>query len=112
MKQLLLRVDEELHARLTAQARARGTSVNALANQILALGIDPTDLSRRDRLQLKLMALGTVRRGRDGTPFEELLAAAAAHDRDEQVAQARTRIGAPDWIDELIAYGRGHDRLH
>lgn len=64
MKQLLLRVPEELHARLTDQARASGTSVNALANQILGLGIDPSSLSRRDRLKLKLMAVGTVGRNR------------------------------------------------
>lgn len=61
MKQLLLRVDDELHARLAAQARALGTSVNALANDILGLGIDPANLSRRNRLELKLMALGELR---------------------------------------------------
>jgi plasmid stability protein len=64
MKQLLLRVDDELHARLAAQARAAGKSVNALANEILGLGIDPSNLSRRDRLQLKLMVVGEVGRNR------------------------------------------------
>ncbi len=64
MKQLLLRVDDELHARLTAQAKARGSSVNALANQILSLGIDPADFSRKDRLKLRLMEIGSVGRER------------------------------------------------
>ena len=62
MKQILLRVPADLHARLTDQARTAGTSVNALANQILGLGIDPTSLSRRDRLKLKLVTIGTVGR--------------------------------------------------
>lgn len=111
MKQLLLRVDDELHARLAAQARALGKSVNALANEILGLGIDPTNLSRRDRLQLKLMALGTIRATQGGTPIEDRLATASASDREQWLAEARERIGPPDWIDDLIAYERGHDRL-
>jgi antitoxin FitA len=61
MKQLLIRVDDELHAQLTAQARVRGTSVNALANDILGLGVDPGHLSRTDQLRLKLMQLGEIR---------------------------------------------------
>lgn len=64
MKQLLLRVPEDLHARLAERARASGTSVNALATRILGLGIDPSSLSRRDRLRLKLIAIGTVGRNR------------------------------------------------
>jgi len=64
MKQLLLRVDDHLHARLGEQARASGKSVNALANEILSLGIDPARVSRRERLQLKLIAVGEVGRGR------------------------------------------------
>ena len=111
MKQLLLRVDDELHARLAAQARVLGKSVNALANEILGLGIDPSNLSRRDRLQLKLMTLGSIGRNSQGTPYEELLAAASEQDREKRLAQARERIGAPDWIDDLIERERGHDRL-
>ena len=72
MKQLLLRVDDELHARLAAQARARGTSVNALANEVLGLAIDPANLSRRDRLRLRLIAVGEVGRNRSPRPREEL----------------------------------------
>ena len=68
MKQLLLRVDDELHARLTQQARAAGKSVNALANEVLGLAIDPTNLSRRDRLQLRLVAVGEIGRNRPRPP--------------------------------------------
>lgn len=111
MKQLLLRVDDELHGRLTAQARALGTSVNALANDILGLGIDPTNLSRTDRLRLKLIALGTIGGTPGGTPIDDVLAATPASDRERWLAEARERIGPRDWIDDLIAYERGHDRL-
>ena len=60
VKQLLLRVPDELHQRLTARARAANTSVNALATQALttAVGGDPTDA--RTRLRLKAAALGML----------------------------------------------------
>lgn len=72
MKQLLLRVDDQLHARLTDQARASGRSVNRLANEILGLGIDPDNVSRRDRLKLRLTQVGEVGRNRQPTPRPQL----------------------------------------
>ena len=60
MKQLLLRVDDDLHAELTAQARDAGRSVNALAKDILAIGISGDTASRRDRLKLRLVSVGVV----------------------------------------------------
>ncbi len=103
MKQLLLRVPDELHAELSAQARAKGTSVNALANDILGLGIDPARLSRTDRLRLKLMQVGEI--SGSGTqppsPSRELLA---------DLEAIRAVPAAPDEIDELIAWQRGTDR--
>lgn len=110
MKQLLLRVDDELHAQLTAQARARGTSVNALANDILGLGVDPARLSRTDQLLLKLMQLGEIRRSdlpaaRPSpprlAPSPELLA---------ELDALRARPAELDAIDALIAVQRGADR--
>ena len=107
MKQLLLRVPEDLHARLTEQARASGTSVNALANRILGLGIDPTSLSRRDRLNLKLMAMGTGGRGRTHPN-----AAPTPVRTPEQKAEILQRAldstrGAGPILDELMANERG-----
>lgn len=101
MKQLLLRVPDELHARLAAQARAKGTSVNALATDILGLGIDPANLTRTDRLRLKLMEIGEIR----GTgklpppPSPELLATLEA-------------IRAAEHSDDVddIDWHRGKDR--
>jgi hypothetical protein len=103
MKQLLLRVDDELHARLTAQARARGTSVNALANQILGLGIDPTNLTRTDRLRLTLMEENTIGPRRPVLPprLRQLTEA-------ERKERARAVATQPhDWIDELLLEQRG-----
>jgi antitoxin FitA len=60
MKQLLLRVDDDLHAELTAQARDAGRSVNALAKDILAIGISGDTASRKDRLKLRLVSVGVV----------------------------------------------------
>ncbi len=103
MKQLLLRVPDELHARLAAQARAKGTSVNALATDILGLGIDPANLTRTDRLRLKLMEIGEIR----GTgklpppPSPQLLADLEALRKSEPER---------DELDDLIAWQRGKDR--
>lgn len=105
MKQLLLRVDDELHARLAAQARALGKSVNALANEVLALGIDPTNLSRRQRLELKLMTLGEIRGKVETEPD-------LAPISDDELAALRERAlasmrGIGPIADELIDYERG-----
>lgn len=105
MKQLLLRVDDELHARLAAQARALGKSVNALANEILGLGIDPTNLSRRDRLELKLMVLGEIRGSVEPEPDLRPISSA-------ELEALRTRAfasmrGIGPMADELIDYERG-----
>ena len=66
MKQLLLRVDDALHARLAEQAAETGMSVNALAGSILGLGIDPLRATRQQRLTLRLVTIGAV--GRRRTP--------------------------------------------
>ena len=107
MKQLLLRVDEALHASLGAQARASGKSVNALANEILSLGIDPARISRRDRLQLKLIAVGEVGRGRRGsTPELDAIPTSAeiAGVREHALSSMR---GAGPLAESLIDFERG-----
>ncbi len=60
MKQLLLRVPDDIHRRLAAQAADTGRSVNALATSILdtAIGNEPTD--RRTRLRARAAALNLL----------------------------------------------------
>ncbi|HVX19142.1 MAG TPA: Arc family DNA-binding protein [Acidimicrobiales bacterium] len=61
MKQLLLRVPEELHQRLTERARRSGRSVNAVANEILDAAADVDQGGRRERLRARATAVGVAR---------------------------------------------------
>lgn len=63
MKQLLLRVPEEVHARLAARAQREGRSINSVATEILDLTIDIDQGNRRDRLRAKAAALGILHPG-------------------------------------------------
>lgn len=60
MKQMLLRVPDELHTRLTSAARERGTSVNALANDILDATVERPAVDERTRLREKARRLGIL----------------------------------------------------
>jgi HicB family len=60
MRQMLLRVPDELHARLARAARERGTSVNALANEILAKRVPSQPRDDRVRLREKARQLGIL----------------------------------------------------
>jgi hypothetical protein len=109
MKQLLLRVDDELHARLAAHARSRGTSVNALANQILQFGIDPAAMSRLDRLKLRLIALGEIAGGR--TEREAAPGAVSSISAELRAQAIESLRGAgPGFADDALSYERGGDR--
>ncbi|MFC4590911.1 FitA-like ribbon-helix-helix domain-containing protein [Sphaerisporangium corydalis] len=73
MKQLLLRVDDELHARLRERARREHRSINAIANDILAVAATVDPDSPRDRLRSRAAALGVLaarspREPGDGAP--------------------------------------------
>jgi hypothetical protein len=59
VRQLLLRVDDALHALLTEQARAERRSVNALANDILTAATTGA-ASARTRVRLRAAALGML----------------------------------------------------
>lgn len=61
MKQLLLRVPEDVHRRLAARAKREGRSVNAVATEILdaAAGGDLGD--RQTRLRATAAAAGALR---------------------------------------------------
>ena len=60
MRQLLLRVPDDLHRRLSARAARAGRSINAMATQILESAVDADDNDRRARLRARAVALGTA----------------------------------------------------
>ena len=61
MKQLLLRVPEDLHRRLSARAVREGRSLNALATEILDAAVDGDEGDRRTRLRSRAAVLGLLR---------------------------------------------------
>jgi plasmid stability protein len=61
MKQLLLRVPDEIHRRLAARAARGGQSVNAVANEILDAAVDADEGDRRTRLRSRAATLGMRR---------------------------------------------------
>lgn len=61
MKQLLLRVPDDIHRRLAARAARAGQSVNAVANEILDAAVDADEGDRRTRLRARATALGVLR---------------------------------------------------
>lgn len=60
MKQLLLRVPENLHRRLAARAAREGRSLNALATEILDTAAEADRGDRRSRLRAAAAAAGTL----------------------------------------------------
>lgn len=58
MKQILLRVPDDLHRRLAERARRDGRSVNAVAGELLDLGADADRGGRRERLRARAATAG------------------------------------------------------
>lgn len=61
MKQLLLRVPDEVHRRLAARAARDGRSVNAVATEILDAAADADEGDRRSRLRARAATIGALR---------------------------------------------------
>jgi plasmid stability protein len=61
MRQLLLRVPDDVHRRLAARAEREGRSVNSVANEILDAAIDADQGDPRSRLRAKAQAAGVLR---------------------------------------------------
>ncbi|HEY1733668.1 MAG TPA: toxin-antitoxin system HicB family antitoxin [Acidimicrobiales bacterium] len=61
MKQLLLRVPDDVHRRLAARAARGGRSVNAVANEILDAAVDADEGDRRARLRARAASIGVAR---------------------------------------------------
>jgi plasmid stability protein len=62
VKQLLLRVPEDIHLRLAARAAREGRSLNALATEILDAAADADSGDRRAQLRAAAAVAGTLRR--------------------------------------------------
>jgi plasmid stability protein len=60
MKQLLLRVPEDLHRRIAARAAREGRSMNAVAGAILDSSTDTDMGDPRERLRARAAALGML----------------------------------------------------
>ncbi len=60
MRQLLLRVPDELHERLSARARADGRSINMIANEVLDLAVTDRPVSVRDLIRARASAAGIL----------------------------------------------------
>ncbi len=98
MKQLLLRVPDEVHRRLAARAAREGRSVNAVATELLDLAVDVDQGDRRTRLRARAAAAGVLA----SEPAPAVLPA-----RREEILQSTRGLGPI--ADALIAYER--DRL-
>jgi plasmid stability protein len=61
VKQLLLRVPEDIHRRLAARAAREGRSLNAVATEILDAAADADSGDRRTQLRAAAVAMGTLR---------------------------------------------------
>lgn len=84
MRQILLRVPDDVHARLTAQAAHDGRSLNALATEILDASVGRGRLgslpNRRARLRARAASLGILR--------DEAASAVTSVDRERAIASA------------------------
>jgi plasmid stability protein len=61
VKQLLLRVPEDIHRRLVARAAREGRSLNAVATEILDAAADADGRDRRAQARAAAAAAGTLR---------------------------------------------------
>ncbi len=93
MRQLLLRVPDDLHRRIAARAAREGTSVNQLASDILDAAADADRGGRRGRLRAQAASSGVL-----GPPLDTDL---AAPDRADAI-ESMKGIG-PVLDDELAA---------
>lgn len=94
VKQVLLRVPDDLHARLAARAADSDRSVNAVATEILDAHIDDAAAAGRDRLRARARQLGIL-----------ASAPSRASVTPERRRAAALSVGRPI-LDELLRDGR------
>ncbi len=95
MRQLLLRIPDDLHARLTSRARRAGRSANTIATEILEQGVADESGDARAALRSRARRLGVL--------AISLTGPVPAPDREAALASVRD-IGPI--LDELLADGR------
>ncbi len=95
MKQLLLRVPEDLHRRLKARAERERRSVNAVATEILDAVADTDQGDRRARLRAAAAAAGTLH----STQARRVSAA-----RRRRIVESTRGLG--EQVDRLLAQER------
>jgi plasmid stability protein len=98
MKQLLLRIPDDVHRRLVARAARDGRSMNRLATEILDLATDVDNGDRRARLAARAASLGVLR-GVDAGPV-------TTRERRDIVESTR---GIGPVLDELLAGDRDRE---
>jgi hypothetical protein len=98
MKQLLLRVPDEVHQRLATRASEQGRSVNSLATEILDTATEGVEPDRRTRLRVRASALGMRR---------AIAAPTVSAERRERALASTEGLGPI--VDRLLAEDR--DRL-
>ncbi|HEY9409847.1 MAG TPA: toxin-antitoxin system HicB family antitoxin [Jiangellaceae bacterium] len=101
MRQMLIRVPDDLHTRLSARAKSAGVSVNALVNEVLDAAVPHPPgsrdgvIARRDRLRDKARDLGIL---------VESPAAPVTSERFNAALKSTEGVGPI--IDELWSEGR------
>lgn len=95
VKQLLLRVPEDIHRRLVARAAREGRSLNAVATEILDAAADADSGDRRAQLRAASAAAGTLRR---------VNARPVSADRRRRIIESTRGLGPQ--IDQLLAQER------
>lgn len=99
MKQLLLRVPDDLHRRLAQRAAHEHRSVNALATEVLAVAASVDAGSRSDRLRMRVASLGMSAPEAPYRPGNT-----SPQEREAAVASMR---GAGKILDDLLEEGKG-----
>jgi plasmid stability protein len=105
MKQLLLRVDDDLHARLTERAKREHRSVNAIANEILSVIGEGDGRAEAEKVRARAAALGML-----APPLKAVEHGAQV--RDVEVLRARvldSMRGVGETLDAILDEDR--DRL-
>jgi plasmid stability protein len=95
MRQLLLRIPDDLHARLTGRARRCGRSANAIATEILEQGVSDESGDARATLRSRARRLGVL--------ASPTVAMEAPADRKAALESVQ---GIGPILDELLAEGR------
>jgi plasmid stability protein len=95
MKQLLLRVPEDLHRRIAARAAREGRSMNAVAGAILDAATDADVGTPQERLRARAAALGML--------SEVPAAPVSTAERERIIASTR---GVGQVLDRIVAEDR------